>query len=363
MQVTVTDTCSRERWTTLSPGWRQLEEGDPVWPLILICKGGEIIEAAKRCIQLPEWIVADGGAIHTTTTCYLAGQRYALWGVHKSVAVWTRRHDTQHQPRKHHSVHVLVNRVAAAVQRRCNKAVNEVGGGRFKLGVSEEDFTLEKVKATLMTETTEQWGEDLTVEEWELQPYWEWPDEPQTTRKGIDDHEVNGIEVKESITKEEADIRRKDLEEWKSKGQKWIDAFRPQTKKKVWTFLNENRLAVEAVVHGHHQGKSRQFGKTDDLIVEQAQLRPGARGKVWRWVKGQCHDVTPTMICRSEGEVAYNIDNIIEAAVTVGFKDAHALQMLAEWGVPHGTENSPLRSYAARNHQGAADQVKAVTKK
>ena len=138
-------------------------------------------------------------------------------------------------------------------------------------------------------------GVKTAAQDWRSDLFRLWPQEPDTERLDKDSEELQGIEVPTEVTDAEAAGRQEDLQLWISQGQTWIDSFLPSARKRVFTFLNDNRQAMEQVAKGAHEagtqpptGTNLKFGRVEDLAVEQSELRPGARGKLWVWRNGVC---------------------------------------------------------------------------
>ena len=110
-------------------------------------------------------------------------------------------------------------------------------------------------------------------------------------------------------------------------------------------------VAKQATAAKHGGAPQFKFGKVKDLKVEQHELRPGARGRLWYWTQGKCEELKHSSIA---DKVKFHAKNISEAAKQLAFQDKRSIQMITDTGVTHGTANFPLTSYASRNHQGAA---------
>ena len=75
------------------------------------------------------------------------------------------------------------------------------------------------------------------------------------------------------------------------------------------------------------------------------------------WENGECKEMLPAKV---EDEVKFNWENVRAVAAIVGYTDGRGLQMLTEYGVTHGTEDFPMSTYGARNHQGASSQIASL---
>ena len=141
-----------------------------------------------------------------------------------------------------------MNGYEPAVQTRLRKAYNAVGGARFKLDTTEEDFSFQNMHKSLAAVPREKWGECRERSEWKLQKKWEWPEEPDEAAVPDGNTSIAGIEVKETLTKQQARERANDLTVWKAEGMKWIDGFTATGRKKVLRFLHENDMAMTTVM-------------------------------------------------------------------------------------------------------------------
>ena len=262
-----------------------------------------------------------------------------------------------HIPQKHRAAEDLASRLESEMQRRAVRAFHSVGSTRFKEGVKESDFKWENVGTTFATTPNEIWGEECDIGEWGLQPKAEWPTEPKTATRTKDEWQVHGIETTIHESMEDRKVRMKDRKEWVNEGQHWWDAFTPEAKKRVQRFLHDNVRATTVLENGQNS-KHRTFGKVEDLYLQETDYRPGARRAIWSWMNGQCEEVKPRHVAT---EAKYNIPNILAAAKLLDFKDHEAIGWLTTWGNTHNTHDFPLNSYASRNHQGAAQQIEAIT--
>ena len=172
--------------------------------------------------------------------------------------------DNGYVPQKHHLVVAMASRIETELQRRAARAATAVGGKRFKEGATETDFNIENIHRAFATQPTEIWGEECSIQEWELQPLAAWPTEPTTTAKTENDWQVNGIErdYKESV--EEKEERLRDRAEWIRSGQLWIDAFTTPAKQRVLRYLHENKRGTTILNTGVMDPTNR-FGKVADL--------------------------------------------------------------------------------------------------
>ena len=345
------------KWSDMCETWSWLDMKEGIWPNILICEGNRVVSAVEGCAQTPEWVVVDGGALHSATTKRMARDRLQLWGVHKSVSVWTTRLDYGYTPCKHQPLKAMAAKLEIELQRRAGRAFYAVGRKRFKMGTQETDFHIDNIQGAIATNPNEIWGEECGIEEWELQPFALWPAEPETEARTANEWQISGIENEIKESAEEKEERRLDRAEWVKNGQKWIDAFTTTARRRVLRFLHENARGTTVLLKGKSNVQNK-FGKVEDLYLEETDYRPGARRAIWSWYSGKCEEVRPQHMA---SEAKYNIKNIRTAATQVGFKDIEALEWLTKWGTTHNTHNFPLCSYASRNHQGAALQIEAIT--
>ena len=313
----------------------------------------------------PEWLILDGGCLHPSTTHALKSMSYALWGVRSAVSVWSLVNVKDHQLRKYGTLDALANTLLIDINKRLQRADYADGATRFKVGTKATDFELSRVRYALAACPDPLHGVQTCADDWASSPFRLWPEEPETDTIPLDDRNLHGFEVEEKITEDEAAEREDDLRRWRGHGQKWIDAFLPDARKRVHTFLNDNRqtndeVATRANLAGKQPptGTKLKFGKVADLKVEQHELRPGARGRLWTWEKGCCSELRYKSL---NHKVKFNASNVSKAASKLNFKDHRAIQMITTTGVTHGTVSFPLTSYACRNHQGAAKFPQHVT--
>ena len=347
----------RRKWKGLCDTWCWPEGEGGKWPNVIITNGNGVTNAMEECAHIPEWMVVDGGALHCTTTQKMAKSRLQLWGVYRSISVWTTKMDEGYIPQKHRAVEDLASRLETEMQRRAIRAFYSVGSQRFKEGVNENDFKWGMVEKAFTTTPNEIWGEECDIEEWGLQPMAEWPIEPMTATRTKDEWQVHGIETNIQESMEDRKMRMMDREKWVKGGQHWWDAFTPEAKKRVQRFLHDNVRATSVLEHGA-DSKHRTFGKVEDLYLQELDYRPGARRAIWTWSNGQCEEVLPIHVAK---EAKYNIPHILAAAKLLNFRDLEAIGWLTTWGNTHNTHDFSLCSYASRNHQGAAQQIEAIT--
>ena len=199
--------------------WSWADGEKDIWPNIIVSDGNEVTSTMEGCAHTPEWVVVDGGALHSSTTKRMTTARLQLWGVYKSVSVWTTRMEEEFVPQKHQSLEALVSTLAVELQRRAVRSFYAVGGQRFKDGVMEEDFNWDTVGNAMTTSPQEIWGEQCKIGEWVLQPLAVWPTEPNTSTRTKDEWQVHGIEVTKKETMEDRRRRMEDRKEWMKNGQ------------------------------------------------------------------------------------------------------------------------------------------------
>jgi hypothetical protein len=149
-----------------------------------------------------------------------------------------------------------------------------------------------------------------------------------------------------------------DLQQWEKEGQTWKGAFLSTGWNNLQKFLNANVQANDAVAKAAAYDRSVRFTDVPDLKILQAELRPGARGKLWEWHDGVCVETVARPV---QDDAGYHWKNVEKAARLIGFRDGHGLQMTCVYGSSHGTSGFSLTSYAARNHQGAAAKPAEIT--
>jgi hypothetical protein len=185
---------------------------------------------------------------------------------------------------------------------------------------------------------------------------------------------ITGLEMGEDLSEAERQERTDDLILWKEEGQTWWGALGPEATKRVKECLEGNarvnEAAARAVAKDTKEGsEGPNFGDVwpaegvNEIIIQQSDLRPGARGKLWSWESGECKETTPNLIKddvrKAGGFTSAKVGAIAEA---LGFADQRAIQVLTETGPSHGTKGFPLVSCAGRNHQGAGRHHAIVTK-
>jgi hypothetical protein len=190
----------------------------------------------------------------------------------------------------------------------------------------------------------------------------------------MNDPSITGLETGEDLSEAERQERSDDLIRWKEEGQTWWGALGPEATKRMKEYLEGNARVNEAVARAvakdsEEGSEGPNFGDVwpaegvNEIIIQQSDLRPGARGKLWSWESGVCKETTPKLITddiRKAG--GFTAAKVGEIAETLGFADQRAIQMLTETGSSHGTKGFPLVSYAGRNHQGAGRHHAIVTK-
>ena len=76
-----------DKWSDMCGMWSWLEMKEDIWPNVVVCEGNRVVSTLEGCARISEWMIVDGGALHSTTTKRMARERLQLWGVHKSVSV------------------------------------------------------------------------------------------------------------------------------------------------------------------------------------------------------------------------------------------------------------------------------------
>jgi hypothetical protein len=333
------------------------------WPLIIITCGSSVLSKLRKYSHTPHFVVCAGGCLHNTTVQALEARRLKRWGVHKAVSVWALRLHDRHVLQRHVGVEEMAALLLLDLQRDVLKAYTAVGSARFKLGYSAEDFSLQS--ATDVMPNPSDLHLDLTDRsQWRLACTRRFPDVPVTLAASPSDPQLTGIEISAQISDPELTEREEDLALWRRGGQKWIDAFLPEARKRVQTFLNDNSQTNRHVAELAHSwleptAAPFKFGKVEDLIVTQDELRPGARGRLWEWQDGKCFETVQKPITN---RLAFNVENVGKACDILQFPDKRAVQMLLHTGGSHGTTNFPLDCYGSRNHQGAASFPATVSK-
>ena len=330
-------------------------------PHILVTQGHTLQEDLHLPLRPPSWIIIDGGCLHNSTVQVLAARGYFKWGVRASVSAWAAHLDDDHTLKQYGTLDSFAAAFLKAIQRDIQKSYFSIGGAKFRTGYAMNDFAFATVRDILPNPTTV--ATTPTRSDWRLSYTRRCPLEPATSALPLNDPQITGMEVPEALSQEELLERARDLKQWQAAGQLWIDAFLPPARKRVLTFLNDNAQANATVARSAESWSSKhaapfKFGKVDDLKVTQAELRPGARGQLWKWRNGRC---TTTTFAPITDQVGFNVPNVRQACQLIRFRDNRALQMLTTTGSSHMTENFPLTSLASRNHQGAAHFPAVVT--
>jgi hypothetical protein len=330
-------------------------------PHILVTQGHTLQEDLHLPLRPPSWIIIDGGCLHNSTVQVLVARGYYKWGVHASVSAWAAHLDDNHTLLQYGTLDSFAAAFLRSIQKDIQKSYFSIGGSKFRTGYVTADFALDTIQDILPNPATV--TSKPSRSDWRLSYTRRCPLEPATSALPLDDPQITGIESSETVSKAEELDRAQDLALWKQSGQLWIDAFLPPARKRVLTFLNDNAQANATVARSAETWSSRHaapfaFGTVADLKVTQAELRPGARGQLWRWRNGRC---TATTFEPITDQVAFKVQNVRQACQTIRFRDNRALQMLTVTGASHMTDNFPLTSLASRNHQGAAHFPAVVT--
>ena len=330
-QVTAVGTTATmlEKWRDILPEWKWTNSAEEERPLCLAGTGNDVAQTLGNMQRTPEWVVVDGGEFHKTSVAVLKARYLKMWGVRGALSIWGIHIEKDHSPRKHVTRARMTQRFQAAVQTRLRKAYHSVDGARFKPNTEEGDFSFEQVHKCIASNPSETWGEEMQASEWRFQHKWEWPSEPTEEATPEGDATLNGIEIPETVTKEEAQERIRDLRKWQAEGMTWIGGFTDVGRKKVLRFLHENDMAIMTVMENGTKRKRKKCGDVQDVQILPEEYRPGARGKLWVWENGVGKELVKE---RVDDKVKFNVPNVRAAATLVGFRDARALQMLTEWG-------------------------------
>jgi hypothetical protein len=332
-------------------------------PHLLVTTGNTVLIDLQNLHRTPPWLICDGGCLHKSSSDALAARSLTKWAIWKSVSVWALRAEPHHELHKYDGLETMTSHLRAHMQRDIMKSYFSVGSARFRLGFTADDFSITTMQSAL-TNPTDHAPLLSSAKSWTLARTRNCPPEPVTTRLPPSDPQLTGVEMVTPLTPEQTSLRDRDLALWIQSGQHWLDGFLPAARKRVQTYLNDNKQANSAVALSAETWTSNKaaplaFGKVKDLYVTQAELRPGARGRLWRWDDGVCTEARATTI---RTEVSFNVPNIEQACRDIHFQDLRALQMLTETGASDETTEYPLTSIASRNHQGAAHFPASIRK-
>jgi hypothetical protein len=349
------------KWTPLMPRCVVTRGADGEWPHCMIVGGDSVQDEVKKLGRCPAWLVIDGGALHKSTANIMESTwMYQQWGCHGAVSVWGLHIRDSHVLRRYLSVSELIDPVEREILRQIRKAATTMDGARFKSGVKEDDFDIDRVRAAISARPSELWGRTLGASEWAMRTFPPWPKEPTTQPLPPGDPELLGVEVPDRPSPAEMIEREADLVAWVAEGQTWEGGLLPPARRRAQQFHNVNRQSNEATARAAADGRVKKFGRVEDLKIAQDELRPGARGRQWVWDEdGKCSEQTLVSVTE---RVQFNPDNVRAAAALVGFEDLRALQQLCETGTTHGTSEFRWDSYACGNHQGGSTHHAAVTK-
>ena len=291
----------------------------------VVARGEDLPSVMTKRKHTPEIVIVDGGALHATTTRMLRtrGMRVHSRVRNSMMMVWIAK-------RKHVEAEVfdtvdqLAKALDEAMQRRMRYACDSMGDQRFRRDVNEGDFHLAKADATFAVIKAAEWGEQEQAETARCKRFWDWPDEPATEEAPAGCAELSGLEVEETLTTQEAAERAADLLEWKREGQTWWGAMTADAQKRMRLFFDANERTNGAVAEavalltkeGDEGPNFEDFsGVTtkNEAMVPQEDYRPGARGKTWSWLSGECVECTPgggmvlSCIQQKHGAVAFKL--------------------------------------------------------
>ena len=361
------------RWDRLLP-MSVVSAEDSAFPHVVVSRGEDLTSVLTRRESTPEIVIVDGGAIHATTTLMLRkrGMRLHSRVRNSMTMVWMmkRRHT---EAEVFETTDELATTLDDAMQRRMRHAYDSMGDQRFRRDVGEDDFHLHRAGSTFAVRREYEWGEQEREDTARSRRFWDWPDEPATEAAPAGCAELSGIEVKETLSEQETAERAADLLEWKKEGQTWWGAMTEDAQKRMRHFFDANERVNDSVAEavslltreGEEGPPFEDFSGTtikNEVSVQQEDYRPGARGKIWSWLSGECVECTPGSISdevRAAG--GYTCERVQEVADILDFPDRRSTQVLTETGTTHGTVMFPLRSYAGRNHQGAGRNHATIT--
>jgi hypothetical protein len=341
----------------------------------VVARGEDLPSVLTRRKHNPEIVIIDGGALHATTTLMLRtrGMRLHSRVRHSMMMVWMakRRHVEEEV---FDTTESLATAIDGAMQRRMRHACDSMGDQRFRRDIQEEDVHRSQAADPPAVYETSEWGDQEQAETARCKRFWDWPDEPATEEAPTGCAELSGIEVEKTLTTQEAAERAADLLEWKKEGQTWWGAMTADAQTRMRLFFDANERTNDAVAEavalltkeGDEGPNFEDFsGATtkNEVMVTQEECRPGARGKTWSWLSGECVECTPGSI---ENEVTaaggHTCKRVQEVAGLLDFPDRRSTQVLTSTGTTHGTVQFPLRSHAGRNHQGAGKHHAKITK-
>ena len=96
-----------QRWNARLPAWTWTDPWNPRWPDVAVVTGNEAVSWIQEC-GVSEWIVIDGGALHSKTCKQLHATNLKLWGTYMSITIWGLRVAKDHVPRKHACLPVII---------------------------------------------------------------------------------------------------------------------------------------------------------------------------------------------------------------------------------------------------------------
>jgi hypothetical protein len=299
----------------------------------------------------------------------LAKRWLRLWGEAPGIQAWQQDVPKQWEVLQCDDADRLIARFQENLQRRASRSYKDMGNRHFKPGTTEGDFEMAAIADAFTAVPTggASWGAEAATLDLKFTRMREWPLEPDTGELLPDDPYLAGIEIEQKQVVSDADLAR-DMARWKRAGQTWESAFLKPAQKKIQNYFTKNdaaarkahRAAVERRVEGARNNSDRRakYDRVDGISIQQSELRPAARGRIWSWESGTCQEVGTVSIAN---RVGFNAQNVKAAAELVGFRDRRVLQMITDTGVTHGTEGFPFACHLYPNHQGAARHLDEVS--
>ena len=352
-----------------------------VWPHGIVGQQENLMPVLAHCRHSPNWAISSGKTCPTFEGA-LAARFLTLWGACPTYRYYCSDKFRRALPKQvvgpsaqitagFHEFDcsgIAIEIFKAGVQRRLAKAYEDMGTSMFKPGASGNDFTDTNLMSSI---NAIPFGNAISDANLHFALFREWPTEPSTDALQTDppDLVLQGLETNQDDTEVlSEEVLARDLRQWKREGQTWISSFMKPARIKVETFLRLNAAANEKAARAaaarrvpgslNSSDRKAKFDKVEELCLQQSDLRPAARGKIWTWESGSCAEDKYRSISHM---VAFNFEFIRSTAIDMGFQDMRAIQELTTSGVTHGTSEFPLNCYFSRNHQGAAVHHDEVT--